>query len=105
MIVAFLIWCAVGCLLIGIGIFDCFSKKQVGFWANAKSAEMKDVPKYNKAVGRLFCGFGLGFILLGLPLLAGENSPLIFISMIGVMFEVMILIVVYVTCIENKYKK
>ena len=42
--------------------------------------EVKDRKKYNAAVGKLFSVFGIVFILLGLPLLAGQNSPWIFLS-------------------------
>ena len=42
--------------------------------------EVKDRKKYNAAVGKLFSVFGLVFILFGLPLLAGQNSPWIFLS-------------------------
>ena len=37
MMTAFTIWAIVGCVLIGIGISAFFSKKAVGFWANAKA--------------------------------------------------------------------
>ncbi len=106
MFIAFLIWAAAGFLFIGIGIFDFFSKKQAGFWANAKPIEVKDVKKYNRAVGWLFCVFGAVFILSGLPFLAGEeNSILVFLPMLAVPMEVMALMLVYVTVIEKKHRK
>ena len=104
-VMGFVIWCIVSCFFIGLGIFAFFSKKPVGFWANVKMFEVTDVKKYNRAVGKLFCVWGIVFVILGLPLLAGQNSPLIFISVIGVMFSVIIAMVVYITVIESKYKK
>ena len=71
----FIIWVICGCLLIGIGIYDMFSKKQANFWANIRPFQVKDVKGYNRATGLLFIGYGLVFILLGLPLLAGQNNP------------------------------
>ena len=104
-IMGFVIWCIVSSFFIGLGIFAFSSKKPVGFWANAKMFEVTDVKRYNRAVGKLFCIWGIVFVILGLPLLAGQNSPLIFISVIGVMFSTIIAMVVYITIIENKYKK
>lgn len=60
-----------------------FSKKEVGFWANAGKFEVTDVKKYNGAVGKLFIGYGIVFILLGLPMLSGQNSPWIILSIGG----------------------
>lgn len=104
-VIAFIIWCIVGCLFIALGISALFSKKQAGFWANIKTFEVTDIKKYNAAAAKLFCTFGAVFILLGLPMLAGQNSPLIFLTVVGVMLEVISVIVVYITVIEKKYKK
>ncbi len=106
MVIAFVIWVAAGLLFIGIGISDFISEKQVGFWANAKPIEVKDVKKYNRAVGWLFCVFGAVFILFGLPFLAGKETPiLVFLPMLAVPAEVTALMLVYVTVIEKKHKK
>ncbi len=104
-VLGFVIWAIVGCFFIGLGVFALSSKKPVGFWANAKVFEVIDVKKYNGAVAKLFCVYGIVFILLGLPLLSGQNSPLILISVIGVMVETIITMAVYTTVIEKKYKK
>ncbi len=103
---AFTIWCIVGLLFIGLGVYAFFSKKPrpMGFWANVKMAPIKNIKKYNAAMGKLFCTFGVVFILLGTPLLAGQNSPWIILSMLGVMLEVIITMAVYTTVIEKKYK-
>ena len=45
------------------------------------------------------------FILLGVPLLTGHNSAWILLSAGGVMIEVIVAMIVYITVIEKKYKK
>lgn len=109
MIIGFFLWSIVGIAFLALGIFDCVAKTEVpaGFWANAKTipVEEEDVPAYNRAVGKLWIVYGLLFLLFGLPLLAGQNSPLIFITVIGTMVETIITMVVYTVVIENKYRK
>ncbi len=102
---AFVIWCAVGVLLVLMGISALCAKKPVGFWSNARPFEVTDVKKYNAAVGKLFVVFGVVSILLGLPLLAEETTAFIIISILGVMAEAIVAMVVYVTVIEKKYRK
>ena len=107
MILSFTIWSIIGLLFIILGIYAFFSKKAqpMGFWANAKMFEVTDVRKYNAAMGKLFIGFGMIFIILGLPLLSGQNSALIILSVFGVMAEVIIMMAIYTIVIEKKYKK
>lgn len=102
--VGFAIWSLVGVLLIILGIRDLFSKKPVGFWANVETMKVNDVKGYNRSTGILFIVYGIVFILLGLPLLAEQNSPLILLSIIGVMFETIVVMAVYSICIVKKYK-
>jgi len=103
--IAFLIWAAVGCLFIGLGLSAFFQKKEVGFWANIPVEAMGDVKKYNAAVGKLFIAYGLVFIVLGLPLLSGQNSPLILFSVLGIVAESVAAMAVYNLLICKKYKK
>ena len=104
---AFTFWSIIGLLFIILGIYAFFSKKAqpMGFWANAKMFEVTDVRKYNAAMGKLFIGFGMIFIILGLPLLSGQNSALIILSAFGVMAEVILMMAIYTIVIEKKYKK
>lgn len=44
------------------------------------------------------------FILLGLPLLAGQNAAIIIVSVLGIVFEMIGTMIVY-TRIEEKYRK
>lgn len=103
--IGFGIWSITGCFFIAMGIFSFFSKKAMGFWANAEMFEVTDMKKYNSAVGKLFCAFGVVLILLGLPLLAEQNSVWILFSVVGVMAEAIGAMVIYTTVIEKKYKK
>jgi len=105
----FIIWVLVGMLFIIGGIYCINSKKEVafGFWANSKTApiKVKDIKAYNKTLGKLWCAYGFFFILLGIPLLGKQNSPLIIITVIGVILELIIVIAVYTIKIEGKYRK
>lgn len=103
--VGYLIWCLTSCLFLGIGISCLFAKKTTGFWANSKVVEIKDVKKYNRAMCRLWVSFGIIMILLGLPLLDGQNSALVLISVGGVVLEIIISMIVYTFVIEKKYRK
>lgn len=103
--IAFLIWTIICICFLGIGIYSRFSKKEVGFWANAKVIEATDVQAYNKAVSKLWIVFAILFELLGVPFLfMKQNSPLVIISILGTVFLVIGIILAY-TMIENKYRK
>lgn len=105
--IAFIIWALVGVLFIAMGIYDLSSKKAkpFGFWANAEVASIEDVKGYNRALGILWCVYGVLFVLIGLPLLAGQNSGSIIISMLGTMFISIGAMIAYVVGIEPKYRK
>lgn len=105
MIIGFIGWSIVGCLFICLGIYSFFAKKAMGFWANAEMFEVTDIKKYNGAVAKLFCVFGIVFIILGVPLLSKQNSAWILFSVLGLMIESITAMIVYTTVIEKKYKK
>ncbi len=105
MIVAFIIWAVIGLFFVGIGIYCFFAKKPMGFWANAETFKVENVDRYNRAVGKMWIVYGIVFILLGLPIFKGQNSPLIMFSVIGVMVESIAMMIVYTVVIEKKYKK
>ena len=105
-IMGFVIWVICGLLFVGIGIYDYRSKKQVGFWANFDVPEVEDVIGFNKAVGRLFIIYGVVFILIGIPLIPSifyKNILLVFIPIIGAVFETIWLMVYFVMKIEKDY--
>lgn len=105
----FIIWVLCGMLFIVEGIYCINSKKEVafGFWANAKTPpiEVNNIKAYNKALGKLWCAYGFVLILLGIPLLGEQNSPLIIITLVGVILELIIVMAVYTIKIEGKYRK
>ena len=105
--IAFIIRAILGVLFIGMGIYDMTSKKAkpFGFWANAEVAPIEDVKGYNRALGRLWCVYGTLFILIGLPLLKGQDAGLLIMTMLGTMFLSIGAMVTYVVGIEPKYRK
>lgn len=107
MMLAFIIWLLMSIAFIGLGIYCFISKKEVafGFWANAEMFPVNNVKAYNKALGKLWCVFGGCFAVLGIPLLKGQNSPFIFVSVVGTMFLTIATMVVYVLVIEKKYRE
>lgn len=104
MLVGFIIWALCGVLLMILGIRAFFAKKPVGFWANAETMKVKDVKGYNRATGILFIVDGLVFVLLGLPLLLGQNNAWILLSVAGVMIETIVVMAVYSVYITKKYE-
>ncbi len=105
--IGFLVWSAVGLFFIGLGFYLIYGTRKTafGFWANVETFPVDDVNGYNRALGKLWCGYGLLFILLGLPLLAGQNSAWALLSILGTVFSTLGLMLIYVLCIEPKYKK
>lgn len=106
-LMAFVIWTIIGVLFIIMGIYDMKSKKTkpFGFWANADVILVEDVKGYNRALGRLWCVYGVLFTLIGLPLLDEQNTGLIIIPILGAMFISIAAMMVYVVGIESKYRK
>ncbi len=100
----FIIWAVVGAFLILMGIKDIFSKKPASFWANVKQFPVKDIKGYNRATGLLLICYGVIFIVLGLPLLSGQNSPFVLLSILGGMLETIVLMAIYIVVITKKYK-
>ena len=105
-IIGFIIWVIVALIIIGMGINAFFSKKSVpfGFWANIKPFPVKDIKGYNRAIGKLFIIYGLILIVLGLPMLNGQNTPYILMSILGVMIETIVIMIIYSLCVEAKYR-
>lgn len=103
--IGFVIWSILGGLFVCLGIYSFFTKKIMGFWANAEMFEVTDIKRYNAAMGKLFSVFGIILFLLGLPLLSGQNSAWILLSVVGVMVESITAMAVYTTVIEKKYKR
>ena len=98
----FILWAACGLLFISFGLHAFAAQKAVGFWANSKPVSIRKVKAYNRAVGKLWCVSGLLFLVLGLPLLAGQNTPFALLSVLGCFLWVIALMLAY-TRIERKY--
>ena len=91
--------------LFRLGIKDMFSKNPVGFWANTETIKVKDVKGYNRASGLLFIIYGIIFVILGIPLLEGQNTPYVLLSVIGVMVETIVIMAAYSLVIVKKYEE
>ncbi len=105
--VAFICWSILGLIFVIWGIFMFYAKsaKPFGFWANAEVAQMRDVKGYNRALGKLWCVYGLLLILIGVPILFGENAAGLIITILGTMLLSIGAMIVYVVVIEPKYRK
>lgn len=106
-LIAFIIWTIMGVLFIAMGIYDMNSKKAkpFGFWANAEVTPIEDVKGYNRALGILWCVYGVLFTLIGLPLLDEQNLGLIIIPILGAVLISIAAMMIYVVGIESKYRK
>lgn len=103
--IGFVLWSIFGGLFICLGIYAFFAKKPIGFWANAKAPNVTDRRRYNRAMAKLFCVYGVGFLLLGFPLLAGQNTAWPLFSVAGVMAESIAAMIAYTLVIEKKYRE
>lgn len=83
MMVAWSIWMLLGLCFVALGVWCFLSQKQVHFWANAATPPKQDVRGYNRAQGRLWCAYGVGFCLLGQSFWGGEGSPLVLLAVLG----------------------
>lgn len=104
MIVGFIIWSGVALLFVSIGVKCGRSKVPVGFFANVETTQVENVEKYNKAVSKLWFVTATIYEIMGIPLLFLEQNSLYFIPIVfGVMFEMIVMMVVYLK-IEAKYR-
>ncbi len=102
-LLAFGIWACVACFIIGMGIRCFWAKEVTGFWANVRVCEIDDVKRYNRAMGKLWIGFGCIMILMGTPMLL--NSDWILLSVLLMPVLVIGTMVTYILVIEKKYRK
>lgn len=104
--IGFIIWCMLSLFFFVMGVVTYIKKDApAGFWVNITQFPVKDICAYNRAVGKLWFVFGTVLLLLGLPLLAGENSGLIVITILGTMFLAIGTMVFYLLVIDKKYRK
>ena len=70
-----------------------------------ETIKVKDVKGYNRASGLLFIIYGIIFVILGIPLLEGQNTPYGLLSVIGVMVETIVIMAAYSLVIVKKYEE
>lgn len=105
MVVGFIIWSIVASFFMFIGISAWRSKQEVGFFTFSKPLKMKNVVKYNHAVGKLWFSFAAVLEIIGIPFLFIEqNSPIAILIIFEVMILVIAIIIIYLG-IEKKYRQ
>lgn len=64
---AFLACALCGILFVAIGVYALCAKKPVRFWAGVQTVQIpqENAKPYNRAVGKLWCGFGVVVSMLG----------------------------------------
>ena len=96
MLAGLIIWSTVTVLIIGIGIWSWNSRKPAGFYAGTEPPRVRDVKKYNRAVGILWFAYAALFELLGFPfLLEKQNGPLFLVTILGTVLITIGLMVAY----------
>ncbi len=88
-----------------LGIVDFYSEKQQNFWSSGKIPKVNDIKKWNYALGKLFCTYGISVALVGVLCLfsLSDTLKIILISTVPV-GGVIVMIIVYIKIIEPKYK-
>ena len=89
-----------------IGGNALISKLPVGFWAHEKERpKVNDIKEYNRAVAKVLAFYGTVLVLAGLPMLLKMSEVwLILISILGVVFGTMIMLICAVQ-IDGKYRR
>lgn len=101
---AFIIWTIISIVFVYIGITTRKSNIPVNLFSFGDAPKVKDIKGYNKAVSNLWLVFTLLFEMIGISLpFIKQNSPLVILIVLGVVFLVIGMMVTY-TKIERKYK-
>ena len=100
---AYIGWLLVSAVFYGFGIYAWTADKPVSFWNFTQQIQVNHVEKYNQAVAKLWISFAVLFDIIGLPVLAGQNSAWIVFLVLGTMAWAIALMAVY-TGIEKKYR-
>lgn len=104
MIIAFVIWSIVAVVFLGIGISGWKSTDAVGFFTFVKPPAVNDIRKYNHSVSILWVVSAVILEIMGVPFLfLGQNSPIFFLVVFGVVALIIGMIIAYFK-IEEKYK-
>ena len=106
--IAFIIWTVVSLIFLGIAISTLRAKEPVGFYTFVKAPqpeEMKDIKKYNRAVGILWLIFAVGLELSGCPFLFLESNSPYFVFIILIVMVMSITLAIAYSFIFQRYKK
>ena len=103
--IGFFAYCACAMVFYALAANARMSKLPVGFWAHEKERpKVKDIKGYNHAVAKMFTFYGTVLVFTGLPMLLEMSEVwLILISILGVVFGTLILLVCAVR-IDGKYR-
>ena len=94
-----------GCCFIFFGVWLIVVKrdKPIRFWANVEELpKVNDINGYNRAVGKLWCVYGLIIALLGLPLLGRALG--VILTILGTCWVSIGLMIIYSVVILKKYE-
>ena len=100
----FYLWTLITLIFVYIGITIRKSNIPVNLFTFGDVPKVNDIKGYNKAVSNLWLVFAILFEVVGVSLLfIKQNSPLVILIVLGVVFLVIGMMVIY-TKIESKYK-
>ena len=104
--IGFLVYLACAMVFYALAGNALISKLPVGFWAHEKERpKVNDIKGYNRAVAKVFAFYGTVLVLAGLPMLLKMSEVwLILISILGVVFSTMIMLICAVQ-IDGKYRR
>ena len=106
MLIVFCVWSLSSLLFVVFGICALSAKKPMVFWAHERKIEVRDVKAYNKALAFLYFVYVFTILILGVPMLfSRQNSAGFIIPVLGLPIASILMIAVYVTCIEAKYRR
>ena len=106
MLIVFCVWSLSSLLFVVFGICTLSAKKPMPFWTHERKIEVRDVKAYNKAVAFLYFVYAFTILILGVPMLfSRQNSAGFIIPVLGLPIASILMIAVYVICIEAKYRR
>ena len=106
MLIVFCVWSLSSLLFVVFGICTLSAKKPMPFWTHERKIEVSNVKAYNKAVAFLYFVYAFTILILGVPMLfSRQNSAGFIIPVLGLPIASILMIAVYVTYIEAKYRR
>lgn len=100
----FFIFLIIGLLVVSIGIYTFFSLKARSYWSNTVDIiHVTDIKKYNHKAGMIWMFYGIWIMVCGIPMLAGQNSPVALFSVVGI-FSASIFLIIILMYLQLKYE-